>query len=59
MEEENKKEETEGPPQVNSRSNAEPELPLLKDLFRPVVIVGALGYFVDLYDMTLFMNVRE
>jgi len=24
-----------------------------------VVIVGALGYFVDLYDVTLFMNVRE
>lgn len=32
---------------------------LMRDLFRPVVIVGALGYFVDIYDMTLFMNVRE
>ena len=31
----------------------------MRDLFRPVVIVGALGYFVDIYDMTLFMNVRE
>ena len=24
-----------------------------------MVIVGALGYFVDIYDVTLFMNVRE
>jgi hypothetical protein len=31
----------------------------MQDLLRPVVIVGALGYFVDIYDMTLFLNVRE
>ena len=31
----------------------------MQDLFQPVVIVGALGYFVDIYDLTLFMNVRE
>jgi MFS transporter, putative metabolite:H+ symporter len=24
-----------------------------------VVIVGALGYFVDVYDITLFLNVRD
>ena len=26
---------------------------------QPAVIVGALGYFVDIYDLTLFMTVRE
>jgi MFS transporter, putative metabolite:H+ symporter len=35
------------------------ERTLFQDLIRPVVIVGALGYFVDIYDMTLFLNVRE
>ena len=35
------------------------ERTLMRDLFRPVVIVGALGYFVDIYDLTLFLNVRE
>lgn len=24
-----------------------------------MVIVGALGYFVDVYDITLFLNVRD
>ncbi len=33
--------------------------PLWKDLLQPAVIVGALGYFVDIYDLTLFMTVRE
>ena len=33
--------------------------PLWKDLLHPAVIVGALGYFVDIYDLTLFMTVRE
>lgn len=30
----------------------------LKDVFIPPVIVGALGYFVDIYDLTLFSIVR-
>ena len=34
---------------------AEPR-PLWKDLLHPAVIVGALGYFVDIYDLTLFMT---
>jgi MFS family permease len=33
--------------------------PLWRDLLQPAVIVGALGYFVDIYDLTLFMTVRE
>ena len=33
--------------------------PLWRDLMQPAVIVGALGYFVDIYDLTLFMTVRE
>ena len=32
---------------------------LWQELFQPVVIVGALGYFVDVYDITLFLNVRD
>jgi MFS family permease len=32
---------------------------LVKELLQPAVIVGALGYFVDIYDLTLFMAVRE
>ena len=28
-------------------------------MFQPAVIVGGLGYFVDIYDLSLFMNVRE
>lgn len=32
---------------------------LWQDLLQPAVIVGALGYFVDIYDLTLFMTVRE
>lgn len=35
------------------------ERTLLRELLQPVVIVGALGYFVDIYDLTLFMTVRE
>ncbi|MFZ9201054.1 MAG: MFS transporter [Opitutales bacterium] len=31
---------------------------LARELLQPVVIVGALGYFVDIYDLTLFMTVR-
>jgi len=33
--------------------------PLWKDLLHPAVIVGALGYFVDIYDLTLFMTIRK
>lgn len=29
------------------------------DLLQPTVIVGSLGYFVDIYDLTLFMAIRE
>ena len=36
-----------------------PQRSLLRDLLQPAVIVGALGYFVDIYDLTLFMAVRE
>ena len=32
---------------------------LLQDLLQPAVIVGALGYFVDIYDLTLFMTIRK
>ena len=33
--------------------------PLWRDLVQPAVIVGALGYFVDIYDLTLFMTIRK
>ena len=33
--------------------------PLWRDLVQPAVIVGALGYFVDIYDLTLFMTIRN
>ena len=33
--------------------------PLWQDLLQPAVIVGALGYFVDIYDLTLFMTIRK
>ena len=32
---------------------------LSQELLQPIVIVGALGYFVDIYDLTLFMTVRD
>lgn len=32
---------------------------LFRELMQPTVIVGALGYFVDIYDLTLFMAIRE
>ena len=35
------------------------ERPLHRELLQPIVIVGALGYFVDIYDLTLFMAVRD
>ncbi|HAZ66341.1 MAG TPA: MFS transporter [Opitutae bacterium] len=35
------------------------ERSLLRELLHPIVIVGALGYFVDIYDLTLFMTVRD
>lgn len=35
------------------------ERSLLRELLQPIVIVGALGYFVDIYDLTLFMTVRD
>lgn len=31
---------------------------ILRQIFHPVVIVGALGYFVDVYDLILFSTVR-
>ncbi len=31
----------------------------LREILQPAVIVGALGYFVDIYDLTLFMIVRK
>jgi len=37
---------------------ASEERSLTRELLQPVVIVGALGYFVDIYDLTLFMTVR-
>ena len=39
--------------------SASTERSLLRELFQPIVIVGALGYFVDIYDLTLFMTVRD
>jgi hypothetical protein len=45
-------------PQIAKSEHVE-DRTLMQDLLRPVVIVGALGYFVDIYDLTLFMNVRE
>jgi MFS family permease len=33
--------------------------PLWKDLLHPAVIVGALGYFVDIYDLVLCMAVKN
>lgn len=38
--------------------SAPPGKVTLKDVFIPPVIVGALGYFVDIYDLTLFSIVR-
>ena len=35
------------------------ERSLMRELLQPVVIVSALGYFVDIYDLTLFMTVRD
>ncbi len=32
--------------------------PPLREILQPAVIVGALGYFVDIYDLTLFVSVR-
>lgn len=34
------------------------EMSTLRAVFHPAVIVGALGYFVDIYDLTLFSIVR-
>jgi MFS family permease len=31
----------------------------LREILQPAVIVGALGYFVDIYDLTLFLSVRK
>jgi MFS family permease len=36
----------------------EKEMSTLRAVFHPAVIVGALGYFVDIYDLTLFSIVR-
>jgi len=39
-------------------ATAEKEMSTLRAVFHPAVIVGALGYFVDIYDLTLFSIVR-
>lgn len=39
--------------------DADPTKPVWRELFQPVVLLAALGYFVDVYDLTLFMAVRE
>lgn len=41
-----------------SPAPAEKEMSTLRAVFHPAVIVGALGYFVDIYDLTLFSIVR-
>lgn len=40
------------------RAETPAERTLLAELLQPIVVVGALGYFVDIYDLTLFMTVR-
>lgn len=35
-----------------------PNSSILKDILKPAVIVGALGYFVDVYDLILFTILR-
>jgi MFS family permease len=42
-----------------SEPDFSPARPLWKDLLHPAVIVGALGYFVDIYDLTLVMAVKK
>jgi predicted MFS family arabinose efflux permease len=44
-----------------SESISEPESPreIAAALLHPAVIVGALGYFVDIYDLVLFLIVRR
>ena len=39
-------------------ATASPRPALLRELVQPAVIVGALGYFVDIYDLVLFSIVR-
>jgi MFS transporter, putative metabolite:H+ symporter len=39
-------------------SSLNPEKTILQHLMQPVVIVAALGYFVDIYDLLLFTIVR-
>jgi predicted MFS family arabinose efflux permease len=36
-----------------------PQESALREIFQPAVIVGALGYFVDVYDLILFVIVRS
>jgi hypothetical protein len=33
--------------------------PVAREILKPAVIVGALGYFVDVYDLILFAIVRR
>lgn len=42
-----------------SEPDFSPARPLWKDLLHPAVVVGALGYFVDIYDLTLVMAVKK
>lgn len=44
--------------ETRAESFASPRKHALKDVLIPPVIVGALGYFVDIYDLTLFSIVR-
>jgi MFS family permease len=44
---------------MNETASPVTQRPLWKDLLHPAVIVGALGYFVDIYDLTLVMAVKK
>ena len=44
---------------MNQTDYSAPQRTLRQDLLQPAVIVGALGYFVDIYDLTLFMTIRK
>src|SRR5580704_13570384 len=43
---------------LNAASKMKASPSILREILRPVVIVGALGYFVDVYDLILFTILR-
>ncbi len=43
---------------LNAASKMKASQSVLREILRPVVIVGALGYFVDVYDLILFTILR-